>query len=336
MMSRTWRIHETNGPDSLVLENLPIPEPGPGEVRVKTKAIGMNRSDLLWITAGFFTPVLPSRVGAEFCGIVDAVGEGVNAFKPGDRVSNLPHPLTYAHFAEHTIVTAEALVHTPACLSDAEGAAFIFTHLTQMLGLVEAAGLRAGMTVLVSGATSANGNSAVLLAKLIGAQVIATSRSSAGLERLLALGADAVVATSEESLSERVASLTGGKGADVVYDCVGGTMTDEILQSCAMNAYWLMFGYLDPTPVTVNWPLWFYKQPKLHIFSTLQYSGSDAMGMKGHPLIFRRAIDGLLALVGSGKLAVPIGTVYQGIEQVQTALRTMDANAGGGKIVITI
>lgn len=335
MTSRTWRIHETKGPQSLVLETLPIPQPGPGEVRVKPKAVGMNRSDLLWITAGFFTPALPSRVGAEFCGIVDAVGEGVSGFKPGDRVSNLPHPLTYAHFAEHTILAAEALVHTPDCLSDAEGASFIFTHLTQMLGLIEAAGLRPGMTVLVSGATSANGNSAVLLAKLMGAQVIATSRSSASRARLMELGADAVVATAEESLSERVAEITGGKGADIVYDCVGGSITEELLKSCAMNAYWLMFGYLDPSPVTISWPLWFHKQPKLHIFSTLQYSGSAAMGMKGQPIAFNRAIEGLLALVGSGKLAVPIGTVYDGIEKVQEAMQTMDANAGGGKIVVT-
>lgn len=335
MTSRTWRIHDTKGTASLVLESLPVPEPGPGEVRVLPRAVGMNRSDLLWITAGFFQPTLPSRLGAEFCGIVDAVGEGVTRFSPGDRVSNLPHPLTYSHFAEHTIVAAEALVHTPANLTDAEGASFIFTYLTQMLGLVEAAGLRAGMTVLVTGASSANGNSALQLAKLMGARVIATSRTSASRETLLALGADEVVATQEEILSARVASITGGSGVDVVYDCVGGALTEEVLQCCAVGATWIMFGYLDPSPVTISWPAWFYRQPKLHIFSILQYSGSEAMGMKGQPEIFARAICGLLALVGSGKLAIPIGKTFHGIESIRQALETMEANQGGGKIVVT-
>lgn len=335
MSSKTWRIHETKGTESLVLESLPLIEPGPGEVRVRPTAVGLNRSDLLWITAGFFQPVLPSRLGAEFCGVVDAVGEGVTGFKAGDRVSNLPHPLTYSHFAEHTCIAAEALVHTPACLSDAEGAGFIFTYLTQMLGLVEAAGLRAGMIVLVTGATSANGNCAVQLAKLMGARVIATSRSSASRDRLIALGADEVVATGEESLSARVAAITGGAGADIVCDCVGGTLTEEVLQSCAVGATWIMFGYLDPSPVTISWPAWFYRQPKLHIFSILQYSGSEAMAMKGQPVVFERAVRGLLALVGSGKLAVPIGTTFHGVENVREAFELMEANRGGGKIVVT-
>lgn len=335
MISRTWRIHDTKGPESLVLENLPVPVPGPGEVRVKLVAAGLNRSDLLWITAGFFQPPLPSRVGAEFCGIVDAVGEGVTGFKPGDRVSNLPSPLTYSHFAEHTVIVAEALVHTPECLSDAEGASFIFTHLTQMVGLLEVGKLRPGMTVLVTAGTSANGNSAILLAKWMGARVIAASRSSASHDKLIALGADAVVATSEEVLSQRVAEITGGKGADVIYDCVGGAITEEIVKSCAPGADWIMFGFLDPSPVTINWPLWFQRQPTLHIFSVPQYAGMPEMGLKGRPIEYSRAIEGLLALVGSGKLAVPIGTTYRGIESVQQAFRTMEANQGGGKIVVT-
>ncbi len=335
MSSRTWRIHDTGGPDSLRLEELALPEPGPGEVRVKPAAVGLNRSDLLWITAGFFQPVLPSRVGAEFCGVVDAVGEGVTAFRPGDRVSNLPHPLTYAHFAEHTVISQEALVHTPARLSNAQGAAFMFTHLTQMLGLVEAGGLRPGMTVLITAGTSANGNSAILLARLLGARVIATTRSTAGRERLLALGADHVVITTQEPLAQSVARITDGRGADIIYDCVGGALTGDLLQCCALGATWVMFGYLDPSPVTISWPEWFYRQPRLHIFSTLQYSGSQAMGFAGQPAVFRRAVDGLLALVGEGRLPVPIGTTFEGIEAVPQALRTMAADQGAGKIVVT-
>lgn len=335
MTSRTWRIHQYGGPEALVLEDLPVPEPGPGEVRVRPSAVGLNRSDLLWITAGFFKPSLPSRVGAEICGIVDAVGAGVTEFKPGDRVSNLPHPLTYAHFAEHTVLKAEALVHTPERLSDAEGASFIFTHLTQMLGLLEAASVRPGMTVLVTAGTSANGNSAILLAKQIGAKVIATSRSGKAREHLMKLGADLVVATGKEVLSERVAEFTGGAGVDVVYDCVGGEITEQLLLSCKMGATWVMYGFLDPSPITVNWPLWFHRQPTLKFFSVTQFSGETMLGIIGKPEIYRQAIRSVVALVGSGQLPVPIGTVFEGIEKVQEAMAAMDANTGGGKIVVT-
>lgn len=335
MTNRVWRFHDFGGPDSLVLEDLPLGEPGPGEVRVKIRTVGLNRSDLLWITAGFFTPELPSRLGAEFCGIVDAVGPGVTRFAPGDRVSNLPTPLTYANFAEHTICLEESLVHTPERLSDEEGAALIFTHLTQMCGLVDLAALRPGQTVLVTAGTSANGNSAILIAKLLGARVIATSRSSKARARLLELGADAVIATGEEPLAERVMELTGGKGADIVYDCVGGALTEELLQSCAPGAQWIMFGFLDPSPVTVNWPLWFTRQPTLRFFSLLQYGGSPEMGHPGRPIEYGRAIAGLLALAESGRLAVPIGTRMQGIEAVPDAFRAMVADQGGGKIVVS-
>lgn len=335
MTSRTWRIHRYGGPEALVLDTLPVPEPGPGEVRVRPRAVGLNRSDLLWITAGFFKPTLPSRVGAEICGIVDAVGEGVTEFKPGDRVSNLPHPLTYAHFAEHTVLKAGALVHTPAGLSDAEGASFMFTHLTQVLGMIETGGLRPGMTVLVTAGTSANGNSAILLARQMGARVIATSRTGKAREHLMKLGADLVVATGEEGLAERVADFTGGAGVDIVYDCVGGEISEQLLLSLKMGGTWVMYGFLDPSPVTMSWPLWFHRQPTLKIFSVTQYSGETMLGIIGKPEIYRQAIRSVIALVESGKLAVPIGTVFSGIESVQAAMAAMDANSGGGKIVVT-
>lgn len=335
MSNRAWRIHDFKGIDSLVLETLPMPEPGPGEVRVKVKAVGLNRSDLLWITAGFFTPELPALVGAEFCGVVDAVGEGVSRFKPGDRVSNTFAPLSYANFGEYTVCQESSLVPTPECLSDMEGAAFFFTHITQMLGLVERAQIRPGQTVLITAGTSANGNSAILIAKLIGARVIATSRSSRQRDTMLALGADHVIATGGEVLSERVAEITGGKGADIVYDCVGGAITEELLKSCAPGATWIMLGFLDPSPVTVNWPLWFTRQPMLQLFSATQYSGAAEMGFPGRPEQYYRAVQGLLALIDSGRLAIPIGATMDGIDKVPDAFRMMEANQGGGKIVVS-
>ncbi len=335
MNNRAWRFHDYGGPDSLVLDTLPMPEPGPGQVRVKVRSIGLNRSDLLWITAGFFKPPLPSLLGAEFCGVVDAIGPGVTRFAPGDRVSNTPIPLTYAHFGEYTVLAETSLVPTPAKLSDEEGAAFIFTHITQMCGIIELAGLRPGQTILVTSGTSANGNSAILLAKQIGATVIATSRSSRQADVMRAMGADHVIATAEEKLSERVMAITGGRGVDVVYDCVGGALTEELLLSCAPGAQWVMYGFLDPAPVTLSWAQWFTRQPTLHLYSLLQYGGAPEMGHLGRPIEYARAMNGLLSLVEDGRLGVPIGTVMQGIDKLPDAFRLMEANGGGGKIVVT-
>ena len=339
MKIKAWRIHEYGGPDVLRLDTVDLPEPSAGEVRVRIKAGGLNRSDLLWMTAGFFKPVLPSLIGAEICGVVDKVGKEVTAFAVGDRVSNLPiytkgAANAYSHFGEYANIPVQELIRTPANLSDEEGAAFLYTNLTQVCALVEVAHLKPGQTVLVTAGSSANGMSAIILARKLGARVIATTRTSNKRDMLLGAGADHVVVTGEESLAARVAEITSGRGADVVYDCVGGALTNEIVSAIATNGKWIMYGFLDPSPVTINWPMWFMRQPSLHVFSLIQFAGSNELGLLGKPIEFNEAVNTVVSLCCSGELAVPVAQTFQGIESVQTAFRAMEANIGGGKIVV--
>ena len=336
MQNKTWRFHAIGGPDVLQLDSLDMPEPAPHEVRIKVKAVGLNRSDLLWITAAFFQPVLPAKVGYEICGIVDKVGSAVTGFKPGDRISNLPTQYigSYATFAEYAVLPGSAIVHTPEALSDAEGAAFLFTNLTQMCGLSELALLKPGQTLLITAGSSANGLSAILIGRRLGAHVIATTRGAAKRDLLLETGAHEVIVTDDELLSERVLALTGGRGADVVYDCVGGALSEELVKSTAPNGRWIMYGFLDPSTVSTHWALWFTRQLTLNIYSLMQFTGLEELGLLGRPVEFRRALDSVLALCGKRELAIPIARTYHGIEAVPDAFRAMEANVGGGKMVV--
>lgn len=340
MRIRAWRIHEYGGPEVLRLETIELADPAPGEVRVRVRAGGLNRSDLLWIGAAFFKPDLPARIGAEICGMVDTVGEGVTAFAQGDRVSCLPiytrgAASAYSHFGEYVNIPAEELVRTPDNLTDAEGAAFLYTNLTQVCAFVEVAHLKPGQTVLVTAGTSANGMSAIILARKMGAKVIATTRSAAKRDLLLQAGAHDVIVTGEEALAARVAAITGGRGADLVYDCVGGALTHDIVTSIAVNGKWIMYGFLDPSPVTINWATWFLRQPSLHIFSLTQFMGSSDLGLPAKPAEFEQAVRAVLSLCGSGEITVPIARTFAGIETVRDAFDAMEANIGGGKIVVT-
>lgn len=337
-ISRTWRFHALGGPQHLQLDELPIPDPGPGEVRIRVRACGLNRSDLLWMAAQMFQPVLPAKVGYEVCGIVDALGEGVNGYKPGDRVSNVVafYIGDYANFAEYAILPASCLEHTPANLTDAEGASFTATYITNYCGLIEFADLKPWQHVLITAATSANGMTAIPVARKAGATVIATTRRGDRRDMLLRAGAQHVVVTGEEDLPARIAAITRGAGCELIYDCVGGQMTNALLNSIAVNGHWIQYGLLDPTPVQVTWAEWFFRQPRLSFYSQPQYAGLAVLGMPGRPEAFARARRFVVQGVAEGSLPVPIAKEFKGIEAIPEAFRTMESNLGGGKIVVTL
>lgn len=339
MEQSAWCFHEYGGAQVLRLERVPVPVPAPDEVLVKVRAAGLNRSDLLWTNAAFFKPRLPARIGAEICGVIETCGQDVAGFAPGDRVTCLPiftrgAAHAYSHFAQYAVIPAEELIHTPDSLSDAQGAAFLFTGLTQMCALTETVQLRAGQTLLVTAGTSANGLSAIHLGRHVGARVIATTRSLSKRQMLLDAGAHAVVATGDERLSEAVHAITNGQGADVVYDCVGGALTNEIVKSLRPGGEWIMYGFLDPSPFTSDWPTWFAHQPVLHIYSLTQYTGLLELGLPPRWKELRRAIEGVRALSDAGKIPVSIARTFTGIETIADAFRRMEEDHGGGKIVV--
>ncbi len=235
------------------LEERPIPEPGPSEVRVRIKAASLNFPDLL-MTEGKYQlkPELPFVLGMEFAGEVDSVGAGVTGFAPGDAVSGGNR---IGAFTEYAVVPAVALRKKPAGISFAAAASYGAAYLTAYVALVRRGNLQPGETLLVHGASGGVGLAAVDAGRLLGATVIATSASAAKRDILKAYGADHVLPDS--GFLDAVKELTGGRGADVIYDPVGGDVFDESVRCIAFDGRLLIIGFTSGRipSVNVNMPL---------------------------------------------------------------------------------
>src|SRR3954447_9087335 len=207
-------------PETLVVEDVPSPTPGRGEVLVAVKAAGVNFPDLLLIENKYqFKPSLPFSPGGEIAGEVQAVGDGVTQFRPGDRVIGSPG---WGGFAEELVIDATRLIPIPASMDFVSAAAFMFTYGTSHYALKDRAQIAPGETLLVLGAAGGVGLAAVELGKVMGARVIAAASTDEKLAVCREHGADEVINYTTEDLKERTKALTAGGGADVVYDPVGG------------------------------------------------------------------------------------------------------------------
>lgn len=220
--------------------NVAMPDPGKGQVRLKVEATSVNFPDILLCQGKYQLKLEPPFTpGMDIAGIVDAVGEGVKGFKPGDGVVG---GARYGGFAEYALVNAEGLQHKPERMSFAEAAAYPAAYLTAYVALVRRANLQAGDTLLVHGASGGVGLAAVDLGKLLGATVIATSASDAKLDQVIAYGADYGLNVTQ-GFKDRVKALTGGRGADVIYDPVGGDVFDESVRCIAFNGRLCVIGF---------------------------------------------------------------------------------------------
>lgn len=237
------------------LVDLPMPVPGPGEVRVRVRAAAVNFPDLLMTRGGYqLKPDLPFVSGLEFSGEVDAAGEGVTGWRVGDAVVGGNR---FGAMAEYCVVPAAALRPKPAALGWDEAAAYPVAYLTAYVALVRCGRVAPGEWVLVHGAAGGVGLATVDLAKALGARVIAAASSAekrAAVDRLYA--PDAVIAA-EPGFRETVKALTGGKGADVVFDPVGGDVFDESTRCIAFDGRLLVVGFASGRipEVSVNMPL---------------------------------------------------------------------------------
>jgi NADPH2:quinone reductase len=238
----------------LGVRDVPVPEPGEGEVLVRVKAAGVNFPDLLMSQGKYqFKPDLPFTLGMECAGIIEAVGAGVTEWVPGDEVIGGNKTGAYAEFA---VLPAVGLSRKPSPFSFAEAAAFPAAYLTAYVALVRRANLQPGETLLVHGASGGVGMAAVDVGKLLGATVIATSASDAKLDKVLAYGADFGINVTQ-GFRDKVKTLTGGKGADVIFDPVGGDVFDESVRCIAFDGRLLVVGFTSGRipEVKVNMPL---------------------------------------------------------------------------------
>lgn len=236
-----WLCENPVGVEALVWKELPTPQPGPGEIRVAIKAASLNFPDLLIVQGKYqMKPPLPFVPGTEFAGVVDAVGDGVKGFKPGDAVAAFAGT---GGFGSHAVIPAMLAMPLPPGFAFEDAAAFICTYATSHHALLDRAALQAGETVLVLGAAGGVGTAAIQIAKAAGAHVIAAASSDEKCGRCREIGADATINYSTSNLRDELKTLTEGKGPDVVYDPVGGSLTEPAFRSIAWRGRYLVVGF---------------------------------------------------------------------------------------------
>jgi NADPH2:quinone reductase len=239
-------------PESLAVEDRPLPEPAAGQVRIRITAAGVDFADMLMVAGRYqVKPPTPFIPGSECCGVVDALGPGAQGWAVGDAV--IAASVDGGFFAEYACLPAERLTPWPAGLPAEVAAGFILGHGTAWFGLVQRGGLKAGETVLVTGAGGGVGIAAIEVAKRSGARVIAAAGSPDKLALAKKHGADDLIDYRAENLRDRIKALTGGRGYDVLFDTVGGDMFDEALRAGAAYARLLVIGFASgriPEPPT--------------------------------------------------------------------------------------
>ena len=243
-MTRVVRVHRHGGPEELRIEDLDIGDPGPGEVRLKVEAIGLNRSEAMFRLGAYpVLPKLPTLIGYEGVGVIEAVGPGVQGFVPGERVCVLPNFRLgeYGLYGERAIIPARSLLPPPPNLSSIEAASIWMQYFTAM-AIIEVAHARMGDYVIIRAASSSVGLAAIQLANWAGAVSIATTRKSDKIAALKQHGAAHAIPTDETDLVAEVQRITGGKGARVIFDPVGGPDVEKLALAAAQDGIIFIYG----------------------------------------------------------------------------------------------
>lgn len=328
--ARIVRFHELGGADVLKIEDLPLEEPGKGEVRLRVKAFGLNRAECAFRTGKYLVhPALPSKLGYEASGTIEAVGEGVDLAWLGKTVSTVPaFPADkYGVYGEVAIVPFGAIAEYPERLSYEQGTSIWMQYLTAYGAIVLQGKVATGEYVLITAASSSVGIAAIEIVKAEGAISIATTRTPQKKAELLELGADHVIVTDEEDLAARVMEITGGKGARIVFDPVAGKGIQALANAAAVGATIFEYGALsvEPTP----FPLF------AGLTKHLWFKGYTLFEVVSDPVAFPVAKRYVFDHLASGAFQPKIAKIFPFAEVVQ-AQEYMESNAQVGKIVVVI
>jgi NADPH:quinone reductase-like Zn-dependent oxidoreductase len=327
-MSKVVRVHEHGGPDVLRIEDLDVGSPGPREARLRIDAIGLNRSEAVFRAGNYpVKPVLPTLIGYEAAGIVDAVGDDARDYVVGDRVCVLPtfRLGEYGVYAERALVPASSLLPAPPALGPIEAASIWMQYLTA-LAIIEVAHATIGDYVIVRAASSSVGLAAIQLANWAGAVPIAATRRSSKSRALLELGAKHVVATEESDLVAEVMKITRGAGARIVFDPVGGPYVDTLAQAMARDGVLFIYGGLSgQSTMHPHWPA---------ALKNLSIRGWVASTIWNDPERFARAKKLILQGLADGNLKPVIAKTFP-LAQIAEAHRYLESNQQVGKVVVT-
>ena len=312
-------------PETLVVRDVPDPEPGEGQVVVDVAGCGVNFPDVLIIEDKYqFKPELPFSPGGEIAGTVSAVGAGVNGLSVGDRVVAT---LGWGGMAEKVAIPATSAITVPDGVDLVQAAGFLLAHGTSHHALVDRAGLQEGETLLVLGAAGGVGLAAVELGALMGARVIAAASTDDKLELCRTRGAVETINYRTEDFRARVKELTDGRGVDVVYDPVGGDLSEPALRSMAWKGRFLVIGFAagDIPKVPLNLPL---------------LKGCSVVGVFWGAFTGREPernaanIEQLLGWLAEGRVAPHVSGTFP-LEQAADAIRELAERRATGKVVVT-
>ena len=238
---KAWRVHAWGEPETMSFEDIPVPEPGPGQIRIRNHAAGLNFFDILQVQGKYqIKPPFPFTPGAEVAGVVDAVGPVVTDFAVGQRVLAISHG---AAMAEYTLSRADMTFPLPDGMDFAEAAALPIVYHTSYFALRDRAPVAPGEWLVVHAGASGVGVSAIQLGRAFGARVIATAGGAEKLEFAKAQGAEHVLNYRDETWVDQVKQLTGGRGADVIYDPVGGDIFDQSTKCIAPGGRLIVIGF---------------------------------------------------------------------------------------------
>ena len=323
---RALLCKEYGSPSQLILDDVDDPRPAKGQILIRVKAAGINFPDVLSIEGKYQVKIEPPFIpGNEASGIIEAVGEGVERFKPGDQVITMSKG---GAFAEKCVSDENTTIPLFPALNFSQGAGFMVTYGTSYHALKQSAKLKEGETILVLGAAGGVGVTAIEIAKAMGARVIAAASSSEKLEFAKGIGADELINYSETPLKEKVKEITEGKGADIVYDPVGGELSDAALRATAWHGRYLVIGFAsgdipkfaanilllkEASAIGVWWGTWAAKNPHKHI----------------------QNIKELGVMIASGDIT-PRVTEEFAMDQYKEAFEVITERRARGKVILTM
>lgn len=329
-MSKVIRFHRLGGPEVLQIDELDVTAPGPGEVQIKVKALGLNRAEAMYRSGQYtFTPDLPAMLGYEAAGTIESVGEGVTTFAVGDEVNVIPafSFADYGMYGESVVAPVHALVKQPAGLSSVEAAATWMKYVTAYGALVDIGQLQKGEVVLIRAASSSVGLAAIQIANSLGAIPVALTRTSEKRQALVEADAAHVIATSEEDLVAEVARITDGKGARIACDPVGDPEVGDVLRSLSFLGIFFQYGALETSDISVPVMELLGKDLTIRGYQLFEVTQDEARLNKAKAFI--------TAGLEKGTLRPIIGKVFK-FDEIVEAHRYMESNSQVGKIVIEI
>jgi len=337
-MSRIIRFHQFGPADVLRYEQREVPRPGPGEVLVDVKAIGVSWNDVLWRQD--LAPrhaKLPAGLGSEIAGEVLAVGEDVDGFAIGDRVASFPaHDLNqYPLYGEQVLLPQASLVHHPEMLSAAEACVHYTPALVSYFALVELAQLEPGQYVLVTEARHCTGPSAVQMAKALGGRVIATCDTAEDRDFLRELGAETVIVTEEEDLVGRLQKITGGAGVEVVLDGCGGSQMKLLDDVIAPRGKLILYGLNGGNETAFPACAAFKKNFKFFLHCLCDFTGQPELGIEQNREAVQNALLHINQLTADRLITPQVDKVF-GFDEVVAAHEYVESGVPRGRVVLRV